>query len=278
MEITVPEIQVESKDEKRSAEVSPQNERQEEKASTLCFKRRKKAAKAMKPKAGSEAADAARKRPPEAGASYQPEPPGGAWASIKRLVTRSKRSNSSKQPKPFEAKVQPEINAEDDNSKKKAKSRLKIPCIKFSKGEKRSNHSKIIEDSDCSIKVQRQAGSLDTKTLTQSDDQAAKTKSKQDVREDVSQKGSDEVCESNVNNSITSPGEKVISVELELDTGHSAIQTGTLILEKDIETLEEKQSIQPQQASPLETSDTEHQLPVVSDVPPSPAVPDRFFS
>ncbi|XP_061038649.1 A-kinase anchor protein 5 [Eubalaena glacialis] len=275
MEITVAEIQVESKDEKRSAEVSPQNERQEEKASTLCFKRRKKAAKAMKPKAGSEAADAARKCSPEAGASDHPEPPGGAWASIKRLVTRSKRSDSSKQQKPFEAKVQPEINAEDDHSKKRAKSRLKIPCIKFSKGEKRSNHSKIIEDSDCSIKVQREAGSLDTKTLTQSDDQAAKTKSKQDVREDVSQKGSDKVCESNVNNSVTSPGEKVISVELELDTGHSAIQTGTLILEKDIEMLEEKQSIQPQQASPLETSDTEHQLPVVSDVPPSPAVPDQ---
>ncbi|XP_057587345.1 A-kinase anchor protein 5 [Hippopotamus amphibius kiboko] len=271
MEITVSEIQVESKEEKRSAEVSPQDERQEENASMLCFKRRKKAAKAMQPKAGSEAADAAGKCPPEAGASDQPQPPGGAWASIKRLVTRSKRSDSSKQQKPFEAKVQPEVNAEDANiSKKKAKSRLKIPCIKFSKGEKRSNHSKIIEDSDCSIKAQREAESFDTKTLTQSDDQATKTKSTQDVREAVSQKEGDEVCD----NSITS-GEKVISVALELETGHSAIQTGTLILEEDIETLEEKESVQPQQVSPLETSDTEHQLPLVPDAPPSPAVPDQ---
>lgn len=42
MEITVSEIQVESKDETRSAEVRRQDERQEEKASMLCFKRRKK--------------------------------------------------------------------------------------------------------------------------------------------------------------------------------------------------------------------------------------------
>uniref|UniRef100_A0A8C6DJG2 A-kinase anchoring protein 5 n=1 Tax=Moschus moschiferus TaxID=68415 RepID=A0A8C6DJG2_MOSMO len=273
MEITVSEIQVESKDETRSAEVRPQDERQEEKASMLCFKRRKKAAKAMKPEASSKAADAARKCPPEAGASDQPQRPRGAWASIKRLVTRRKRSESSKQPKPFEAKLQSEINAGDANpSKKKAKSRLKIPCIKFPKGEKRSNHSKIIEDSDLSVKVQ-EAENLITKTLTQSDDQATKSKSPQDVREDVSQKGDDEVCESNVN-TITSPGEKVISVELELDMGHSAIQTGTLILE-NTETLEEKQSIQPQQVSPLEASDTEQALPVGSEVPPSPVVPDQ---
>ncbi|KAB0342813.1 hypothetical protein FD754_019739 [Muntiacus muntjak] len=277
MEITVSEIQVESKVETRSAEVRPQDERQEEKASMLCFKRRKKAAKAMKPEASSKAADAARKYPPEAGASDQPQHPRGAWASIKRLVTRRKRSESSKQQKPFEAKLQSEINAEDANpSKKKAKSRLKIPCIKFSKGEKRSNHSKIIEDSDRSAKVQ-EAENLITKTLTQSDDQATESKSPQDVREDVSQKGDDEVCESNVNDSITSPGEKVISVELEVDMGHSAIQTGTLILEKDTEMLEEKQSIQPQQVSPLEASDTEQELPVGSEVPPSPAVPDRHI-
>lgn len=274
METTVSEIQVESKDEKRSAEVSPQDERQEEKASMLCFKRRKKATKARKPKAGSDAPEAARKFPPEAGASDQPQPPGGAWVSVKRLITCRKRSDSSKQQKPCKAKVQPE-SKDADPSKKKAKSRLKIPCIKFSKGGKRSNHSKIIEDSDCSIKVQEEAESLDIKTPVQLDDQATKTKSTLDIREDVSQKDGDEVCESNVNKSITSPGEKVISVELELGTGHSTIPTGTLILEKDTETTEEKPSIHPQQGSPLETSDIEHPLPVVSDVPPLPAVPDQ---
>lgn len=59
----------------------------------------------MKPEASSKAADATRKCPPEAGASDQPQQLGGAWASIKRLVTRRKRSESSKQQKPFEAKT-----------------------------------------------------------------------------------------------------------------------------------------------------------------------------
>ncbi|XP_029807556.1 A-kinase anchor protein 5 [Suricata suricatta] len=276
MEATVSEIQVESKDEKRPTEVSPQDERQEEKASMLCFKRRKKAAKEMKPKASSKAAGAARTCPPEAGASDQPQPPGGAWASIKRLVTHRKRSASSKQQKPFEAQVQPEISAEDtDLSKKKAKSRLKIPCIKFSKGEKRSSRSKITEDSDCSLRVQGEAERLGTEALTiQLDDQAATPKLPQDVSKDVSEKGGDEVCEPNVSNRTAAPGEKVIAVELGSDTGHPAIHTGTLVLERDTETTEEERRVQPQQASPLETSET-HQLPVVSDVPPLPAIPDQ---
>ncbi|XP_049754197.1 A-kinase anchor protein 5 [Elephas maximus indicus] len=268
MEPTVSEIQVENKEETRSAEVSPQDERREKKASMLCFKRRKKAAKAPKPKAGSEASD-------EAGASDQPQPQGGAWASFKRLVTRRKRSDSSKQRKPFEGKVQSEINAEDAGlSKKKAKSRLKMPCIKFSRGEKRSSHSRIIEDSDCSIKVQREAERLDTKTQTQLSDQTTKARSTQDLREGVSQKDGDEIREANVSNSVTSR-QKVVSVELGLDTGHSAIQAETLILEKDTEAIQEKQGVQQEQANPPETSETDHQLPVVSDVPPPPAIPDQ---
>ncbi|XP_045421816.1 A-kinase anchor protein 5 [Lemur catta] len=270
METTVSEIQVENKDEKRSTEGIPHDERQEEKASMLCFKRRKKAAKVLKPKASSEAADVTRKCSPEAGASDQPQPPGGAWASIKRLVTRRKRSDSLKRQKPFEAEVQPEINAEDaDLSQQKTKSRLKIPCIKFSRGAKRSNHSKIIEDSDCSIKAQGKPKCLDVQTQTQFNDQVTK-----DPSEGISQKDGDEVYESNVSNSLIS-GEKVISVELGLDNGHSTIQTGTLIIEKEIEMIEEKQDVQPQQASPLETSETDHQQPVVSDVPFSPAIPDQ---
>ncbi|KAM6170865.1 A-kinase anchor protein 5 [Erethizon dorsatum] len=275
MEATVSEIQVENRDETRSAEVSPQDERQKEKTSMLCFKRRKKA-KVLKPKAGAEAAAAVRKGPLEAGASDQPQRPGGAWASIKGLVTRRKRSDPSKQQKPFEAEVQPERKAEDaDLSKKKAKSRLKIPCIKFSRGAQKSNHSRIIEDSDCSLKVQREAKALDIQTQTQSNDQATKPKSTQEPSEDVSQKDGDEFCESNVSNRVTA-GENVISVELELDNdGHSAIQTGTLTLEKETEMMEEKQSVQSQQAGPLESSEIVSQQPVASDATPSPAIPDQ---
>lgn len=274
METIGSEIQVENKDEKRSAEGTPQK-KQEETASMLCFKRRKKTTKALKPKAGSEAADVAKKCPSEAGASDQPQHPGGAWASIKCLVTRRKKSGSAKQPKLLEAEVQPAGNAEAaEPSKKKAKSRLKFPCIKFSRGVKRSNHSKIIEDSDCSVKVQGEAESLDVQTQTQLNNQVTKATLTQDLDESISQKDGDEVCESNVSNRVTS-GEKVISVELGLDNGQSAIQTGTVILEKEIETAEEEQSVQPQQASSLENSETDYQPPVVSDVSPSPAIPDQ---
>ncbi|EHB07162.1 A-kinase anchor protein 5 [Heterocephalus glaber] len=276
MEATVSEIQVENKDEKRSAEVSPQDKKQKEKTSILCFKRRKKAAKVLQPRAGSEAAGVARKHPLQEGASDQPQQPGSTWASIKGLVSRRKRSDSSKQQKPPEAEVQSEIKAgNDDLSKKKAKSRLKISCIKFSRGTQKSNQSKIIEDSDCSMKAQGEAKALDIQTGTQSDDQAMKAQSTQDpCEEGIPQKDGEELCESNVSTSITS-GENVISVELELDNGHSALQTGTLLLEKEIEMMEEKPSVQSQQASLPGSSETDNQQPVASDASPSPALPDR---
>ncbi|XP_007940473.2 A-kinase anchor protein 5 [Orycteropus afer afer] len=269
METTVSEIQVENKDEKRSRKVSPQDKRPEKRAPLLCFKRRKKTAKAPKPKAGSEAAN-------EAAATDQPQPPRGAWASFKNLVTRRKRSDFSKQQKPFEVKVQSKINAEDiGRSEKKAKSRLQIPCIKFSRSEKRSSHSKVTQHSDCSVKVQGEAESLDTKPQTRLNDQATEARSSQDLNEGISQEDGDETGEANVSNSLTSPAEKVVSVELGLDTAHSAIPTEPLILEKDTETIQEKRGVQQEQASPPETSETDHQLPVVSDVPPPPATPDQ---
>ncbi|XP_005399185.1 PREDICTED: A-kinase anchor protein 5 [Chinchilla lanigera] len=273
MEATVSEIQVENKDEKRAAEVSPQDEGQKERTSVLCFKRRKKAAKVLKPKTGAEAAAAARKAPLEAGASDQPQRPGGAWASIKGLVTRRKRSDPSKQQKPSEAQVQREIKAEDaDLSKKKAKSRLKIPCINFSRGARKSHRSKTIEDPGCSVKGQGQAEALAVHTQTQSNDQATKPKSTQGPSEGVSQKDGDEFCESNVSNSVVA-GENVVSVELEIDNGHSAIQTGTLTLEKETEVMEETRSVQSQRAGPLESSEAVSQQPVASDATPSPATP-----
>ncbi|KFO24102.1 A-kinase anchor protein 5 [Fukomys damarensis] len=274
MEATVSEIQVENKDEKRSAEVSPQDEKQKEKTSMLCFKRRKKAAKVLQPKSDSEAAEAARKHPLEARDSDQPQRPGGAWASIKGLVTHKKRSDSSKQQKPLEAEVH--LQAGDaDLSKKKAKSRLKIPCIKFSRGAQKSNHSKIIEDLDCSLKAQGKAEAMDIQTQTQSDDQAMEAQSTQHQREEgVPRKDGNELCELNVSTSITS-GENVISVKLELDNGHSAIQTGTLLLEKETETMEEKPSVQSQQASLPESSETDNQQPVAFDATPSPMISDQ---
>lgn len=268
MESTESEIQVESKDEKKATEVSLQEQRQEEKTSKLCFKRRKKAAKASTPKAGPEAAAVAKKRPPktETETPDQPRPAGGAWASIKRLVTGKKKSDSSKQ-KTLEAKEQPEINADDvEPGKKKAKSRLKIPCLKFSRRGKRKSHSKMIEDSDCSIKVQGEAESLSIKTPTQSEDQAPETKRTPQVKEEASQKeDGGEVCAPDVSNSLTS-AEKVISVELGLDKGQAAGKTGTVVLE----TAEEKPSVLPPPETPPETSQRK-EAPAISDGPPSVA-------
>ncbi|XP_042538433.1 A-kinase anchor protein 5 [Dipodomys spectabilis] len=278
METAVSEIQVENKDEKRSAQVCPQDERQEGKASMLCFKRRKKAgktAKARKAKASSEAAPVARTCPPETGSSDQPQRPGaGAWASIKRLVTRKKRSDTSKQQKSFEAEVQLERKPKDPAlSKKKSKSRLQIPCLKYSRGAQRNNHSKIIEDSDCNIKIQGEAEGLEIQTQAQSDDQVIKAKSTQELSEGVSQK--DElVCEANGSSSVTA-GENVISVELGLDNRHSAIQTETVILEKEVEVIEDKQSTESQQKSPLESLETGSQHPVASVALPQPIIPDQ---
>ncbi|XP_008850343.1 A-kinase anchor protein 5 [Nannospalax galili] len=272
METTVSEIQIENKEEKGAAEVSPLEERRERKTATLCFKRRKKAAKVPKPKTGSEAAEVARKCPPEAGASDQPQQPAGAWASIKCLMTHRKRSDSSKKRKTFEAEVHTEIKPDDAAlSKKKAKSRSKIPCLRFSRGAQKSHHYKLSEDSDYNIRVQGETEGLEIQTQTQLADQAIPAKSTQDLQKGVSVEDGKEVCKSHVNNNITS-GENVISVELELENEHSAIQTGTPMLEKDAEVIQEKQNVPAVQTSWLEGSEAENQRPVASHVPSSPTV------
>ncbi|XP_038193100.1 A-kinase anchor protein 5 [Arvicola amphibius] len=266
MESGASEIQIETKDEKEPGAVCPQKERQERNRATLCFKRRKKASK-MKSKVTSKTAGGTKTRPPEAGASDQPQP-AGAWASIKRLVTPRKRSESSKTQKPSAAEVQPEDAA---LPKKKAKSRLKIPCIRFSRGAKRSRHSKLTEDSDYNMGVQqRGADDLEIKPQTQLADQTSQAISTQGPQEGVLVEDGKDVQEPQVSRNVTS-GENVISVELELKDESSAIQMGTPVLEKEAEVIKEKPSVQAQQASPLQSSEADSPCPVASRVPASPA-------
>ncbi|XP_028731888.1 A-kinase anchor protein 5 [Peromyscus leucopus] len=262
MESRVSEIQIETKEEKAPVAVSPQEERQEGKTGTLCFKRRKKANRTQ-PKAGSKTAEVTKKRPPEAGDPAQPQP-AGAWASVKRLVTHRKRSESSKKQKPSEADMQPEDVA---LPKKKAKSRLGIPCLRFSRGAKRRHHAKLTEDSDYNSRVQGGADDLETKTQTQSAGQAKSTQGRQ---EGVLVEDGKEAQESRVSNSLTSRG-NVVSVDLELENESSAVQMGTPVLEKEPKVSTEKQSVQAQQASPLESSEAGSPRPVASDAPASPA-------
>ncbi|XP_057639207.1 A-kinase anchor protein 5 [Chionomys nivalis] len=266
MESGASEIQVETKDEKDPGAVCPQKERQERNRATLCFKRRKKASK-MKSKVASKTAEGTKTRPPEAGASDQPQP-AGAWASIKRLVTPRKRSESSKTQKPSAAEVQPEDAA---LPKKKAKSRLKIPCLRFSRGAKRSRHSKLTEDSDYNMGVQqRGADDLEIKPQTQPADRTSQAKSTQGPQEGVLVEEGKDVQEPQVSRNVTS-GENVISVELGLKDESSAIQMGTPVLEKEAEVIKDKPSVQAQQASPLESSEADSPRPVTSRVPASPA-------
>ncbi|XP_032763847.1 A-kinase anchor protein 5 isoform X3 [Rattus rattus] len=263
METSVSEIQIETKDEKRPEAASPQKERQERKTATLCFKRRKKANK-KKAKAGSKTAEETKKHAPEAGGSGQRQP-AGAWASIKRLVTHRNRSESAKKQKPSEAEMQPE----DGALPKKTKSKLKIPCIRFSRGAKRSRPSKLTEDSGY-VRVQGEADDLEIKAQIQPDEQATQAKSTQGLQEDVMARDGKEVRESHISNSVIS-GEHVIAIELELEKESSALRMRTPGSEKEAKVIPEKQSVQAQQASVLENSAADSPQPVTSTAPLSPA-------
>ncbi|XP_020860501.1 A-kinase anchor protein 5 [Phascolarctos cinereus] len=264
MESTVAEIQVESKDEKESIEISPQHEEQVEKASMICFKRRKKSAKALKSKNCSEKAlrhtgPCGAKDPTEVEASDQFQSPGGTWAAIRRLVTRRKRSKSSKKEVPLDAKAQPTENTYDTKlAKKTARSRIKIPCIKLSRSKKKCSHSQIIEESECNMKVKEVTDSLGTEIQSPQDAPAVKDKLIADVSGGSSQ--ADSVSVPQVSH-ISSSGENVASIELGVDTESCAIQTAALILEKGIEETEEKQVVNLHRGSLPEISEMGHQLP-----------------
>ncbi|XP_072485722.1 A-kinase anchor protein 5 [Notamacropus eugenii] len=264
METTVAEIQVESKDEKESVEISPQDEEQVEKTSMICFKRRKKSAKALKLKNCSEKAphdtgSCSAKDHTEVEASDQFQSPGGTWAAIRCFVTRRKRSKSSKKEVPLDAKAQPKENNDDTKpAKKKARSRIKIPCIKLSRRKKKHSHSQIAEEFECNMKVKEVTDSLGTEIQTPQDAPAEKDKLIADISGGSSQV--DSVSVPQVSN-ISSSGENVASIELGVDKESCAIHTAALILEKDIEKTEEKQIVNLHQGSLPETSEVGHQLP-----------------
>ncbi|XP_074092241.1 A-kinase anchor protein 5 [Macrotis lagotis] len=262
METTVAEIEVESKDEKASVEISPQDEEQVEKASMICFKRRKKSAKALKSKNCSEKVPLPRdscspKDRTEGEASDHFQSPGGTWAAIRRFFTRKKRSKSSKKEIPVDAKTQPTEHTDDTKPPEK-KSRIKIPCIKFSRSKKKCSLSQMIEEPECNMKVKEVSESLGTKIHTPQDAPTIKDKLNIDISGGSSQ--GDSITLPQVRN-VNSSGENVPSIELGVDTEPCAIHAAALILEKGIEETEEKQVITLPQGSLPETSDVAHQLP-----------------
>lgn len=273
METSVSEIQVENKEERRSAEASPRGERPGDKTATLCFKRRKKAAPAPKqkpkPAVGSEAPAAARPGPGPgpagAGASHQPPGRAGAWASLQRLVTRRKRADSAQAQRRLEAEVRSDVRAEDAAlPKKRARSRLKIPCVKFSRGGKKGARSQILEDSDCSGRVQGEAEGSTTRARTPSAERAAKAAPAPAPPEASEAPG----------RGRGPSGEQVIAVELGSDGGRPA----ALVLGKDSDTAQEEEEEPVVQAPPAgapEAAGTEqrHEAEAEDGVPESR--PDR---
>ncbi|XP_068938461.1 A-kinase anchor protein 5 [Petaurus breviceps papuanus] len=264
MDTTVAEIQVESKDEKESVEMSPQDEELVEKESMICFKRRKKSVKALKSKNCSEkaphdTAPCSAKDHMDVEASDHFQSLGGTWTALRCFVTRRKRSKPSKKEIPLDAKTQPKENTEDTKrAKKKARSRIKIPCIKFSRSKKKCRHSQIVQESECNMKVKEVTDSLGTEIQTPQDAPAVKDKLIADISGGSSQIESVSVPQ--VSN-ISSSEENVTSVELGVDTESCAIHTAALILEKGIEKTEEKQVVNLHKGSLPETSEVGHQLP-----------------
>ncbi|XP_058511088.1 A-kinase anchor protein 5 [Ochotona princeps] len=258
-ESKVSEIQVENRDEKRLIEAGVQDEGRAGKAPTLCFKRRKKPRQVQGPPAGSEEAVAGAGKGAQAtGASTRTPQPAGAWASFKRLVTRRKRPDSS--PQALKAEVQPAANAEGAQlQKKKAKARLKMPCINFPRGTQRGRASRVAEGSD---RAQGETEGLGTQTATQaqSNDQAPQARLAQEPTEDFSH-------ESRVSDQATS-GEQVIAVELGSGDGHPLVATAALVLERNIETTQEAQDSCLQPAGPLESPEVECQGPGAPETHP----------
>ncbi|KAM6392946.1 A-kinase anchor protein 5 [Pluvialis apricaria] len=168
------EIQMENPREAEShstgATGSP-SEEQAEKPSMLCFKKRKKSCK--KGLTGKDACRGALEEKSqcvstnqgEAKVSNQSQPSKGAWAAIKNLARpRRKQKSSSRKKVPSDSQVQLETDAEEGCTqgfpKKRASSRLKIPCVRFSRGKKKRSSSEAVEESEGSVQANEVMGVL----------------------------------------------------------------------------------------------------------------------
>ncbi|XP_004699058.1 A-kinase anchor protein 5 [Echinops telfairi] len=263
METTISEIQVEQREEKPSAEASAQDGRPEDRAAVLCFKRRKKTAKGPK-------------GPAPSGASDQRQPLRGAWASFQRLVAPRKRAAPSKPPKPVKATSQSGTKAEAAGpSKKKATSRLKIPCIKFSSGQRRSPSEAAGEDAAGSLGGQPEAEHLPPSAQAPWTAGTPGPRPTPEPREGVPPKDGDEPAEARVGHAGAASGKKMVSVELGLESEHPTIPPETPHLESDPEASQETPGGGPEPASPKEASDTQRPLPGPAEPPPAAASPEQ---
>ncbi|KAK4822688.1 hypothetical protein QYF61_019557 [Mycteria americana] len=147
------------------------SEEQAEKPSMLCFKKRKKSCKkgltvkdacegASEEKSQCVSADQG-----EAKVSNQSRSSKGAWAAIKNLARPRRRQKSSSRKKvPSDSQVQLEMDAEEGCAqgvpKKRASSGVKMPCVRFSRGKKKTSPSEAVEESEGSVQANEVMGIL----------------------------------------------------------------------------------------------------------------------
>ncbi|NWZ35574.1 AKAP5 protein, partial [Brachypodius atriceps] len=166
------EIQMENPKEAETpstgATCSPPEE-QVKKPSMLCFKKRKKSCR--KRLAVKDACEGASEEKSQSVSADQEEakasnPSGsskGTWAAIKNLARPRRRQKSSSRKKvPSDSQVQLEVDAEEscaqDLSKKRASSGMKIPCVRFSRGKKKTSPSEAVEESERSVQANEVMG------------------------------------------------------------------------------------------------------------------------
>ncbi|XP_069713184.1 A-kinase anchor protein 5 [Phaenicophaeus curvirostris] len=147
------------------------SEEQAEKPSMLCFKKRKKSCKkgltvkdacegASEEKSQCVSADQG-----EAKASNQLRSSKGAWAAIKNLTKPRRRQKSATRKKlPSDSQVQLETDAEEGCtrgfSRKQASLGVKMPCMRFSRGKKKTSPSEAVEESEGSVQANEVIGIL----------------------------------------------------------------------------------------------------------------------
>ncbi|NWZ64205.1 AKAP5 protein, partial [Acrocephalus arundinaceus] len=144
-------------------------EEEAKKPSMLCFKKRKKSCKkglAVKDAcegASEEKSQCVSTEQEEAKASNPSGSSKGTWAAIKNLARPRRRQKSSSRKKvPSDSQVQLEVDAEEscaqDLPKKRASSGVKIPCVRFSRGKKKSSPSEAVEESGGSVQANEVTG------------------------------------------------------------------------------------------------------------------------
>ncbi|NXN93962.1 AKAP5 protein, partial [Rhinopomastus cyanomelas] len=145
------------------------SEEQAKKPSMLCFKKRRKSCKKdLTVKDACEGVSEEKSQhistdQGEVEASNRSRSSKGAWTAIKNLTRPRRRQKPSSQKKvPSDSQVQLETDAEEGCTqsfpKKRVSSGVKMPCVRFSRGKRKSSPSEVVEESEGSVKANEVMG------------------------------------------------------------------------------------------------------------------------